>query len=89
LSADGLASSFALLLKPPKKHARRCETHYALLARRARQRRIEPKVSGGVNRQTRYLRAEGIAVVRDSKKPVIKEFEERQFFVLVSRIAYD
>ena len=42
---------------------------------------LNPKFPGGVNRQTRYLRAEGIAVVRDSKNPIVKEFEERQFFL--------
>jgi len=42
---------------------------------------LNAKFPGGVNRQTRYLRAEGIAVVRDSKNPIVKEFEERQFFL--------
>ena len=40
---------------------------------------LNPKFPGGVSRQSRYLRAEGFAFLRDSKRPIVKEFEERQF----------
>jgi len=42
---------------------------------------LNPKFPGGVSQQTRYLRAEGFAFVRDSKTPIVKEFEDRQFFL--------
>jgi alkylated DNA nucleotide flippase Atl1 len=40
---------------------------------------LNPKFPGGVSLQTRYLRAEGFTLVRDRKKPIVKEFAERQF----------
>jgi alkylated DNA nucleotide flippase Atl1 len=40
---------------------------------------LNPKFPGGVSRQMNYLRAEGFAFVRDSKRPIVKEFEGRQF----------
>src|SRR6266705_1707255 len=40
---------------------------------------LNPKFPGGLSQQTRYLRAEGFAFVRDNKKPIVKEFQERQF----------
>ena len=42
---------------------------------------LNPKFPGGVSQQTRYLRAEGVAIARDSKRPIVKEFEERQCFL--------
>ena len=41
---------------------------------------LNPKFPGGVSRQTRFLRAEGFAIVRNGKKPpAVKEFERRLF----------
>jgi len=40
---------------------------------------LNPKFPGGLKRQRRYLRAEGFAFVRDSKKPMVAEFERRLF----------
>ena len=42
---------------------------------------LNPKFPGGVSRQTRYLRAEGFAFVRDRKQPIVKQFQERQVFL--------
>lgn len=38
---------------------------------------FNPKLPGGVNGQTRRLRAEGFDVVRKGKNPVVKDFERR------------
>jgi 6-O-methylguanine DNA methyltransferase, DNA binding domain len=39
---------------------------------------INPKFPGGVNQQSRYLRSEGLAIVRNGKKPPkVKEFERK------------
>ena len=41
---------------------------------------LNPKYPGGVQSQTRYLRAEGFTVVRRGKNPpVVKEFERRLY----------
>ena len=36
---------------------------------------FNPKFPGGVQRQTRYLRAEGFSVVHKGKNPVVRDFE--------------
>jgi len=39
---------------------------------------LNPKFPGGVNQQSRYLRREGLAIVRNGKKPPkVKEFERK------------
>ena len=41
---------------------------------------LNPKYPGGIESQTRYLRAEGLTLVRRGKKPpVAKEFERRLY----------
>jgi len=41
---------------------------------------LNPKYPGGVESQTRYLRAEGFTLIRRAKKPpVVKEFERRLY----------
>ena len=41
---------------------------------------LNPKFPGGINRQTRYLRAEGFSIVKSGKKqPAVKDFEQRLF----------
>ena len=39
---------------------------------------LNPKFPGGVNQQSYYLRREGLAIVRNGKKPPkVKEFERK------------
>lgn len=41
---------------------------------------LNPKYPGGIESQTRYLRTEGLTLVRRGKKPpVVKEFERRLY----------
>jgi 6-O-methylguanine DNA methyltransferase-like protein len=41
---------------------------------------LNPKFPGGIDQQTRYLRAEGFSVVKSGRKqPAVKDFEQRLF----------